>query len=255
MVELPASTRIVIVGDVHACYDELVALLRECAYDAANNDRLVFVGDLVNKGPKPVEVSSLRTQWCQQRKEGIQREGVFTKCMPFGFHSACAQVVRFVRESNALCVRGNHDDAALSKYYEWQANGRVPGSMGAYSYVAHFSREDVQFLEQLPFTLTLPNQNAIIVHGGLVPDASLSVQRPLDMYKMRYLHRVRAHPSGSAAGEEGAWVASEKRDGELEGVQVLWATQWRGPMHVYFGHDASAGLQVKIRTYMHRDVT
>lgn len=61
MVELPASTRVVIVGDVHACLDELQALLAACAFDASK-DTLMLVGDLVNKGPKSVEVLK-KTQW------------------------------------------------------------------------------------------------------------------------------------------------------------------------------------------------
>lgn len=59
VVELPASTRVVIVGDVHACLDELQALLVACAFDASQ-DQLVLVGDLVNKGPKSVEVLQMR---------------------------------------------------------------------------------------------------------------------------------------------------------------------------------------------------
>uniref|UniRef100_K3WUZ8 Calcineurin-like phosphoesterase domain-containing protein n=1 Tax=Globisporangium ultimum (strain ATCC 200006 / CBS 805.95 / DAOM BR144) TaxID=431595 RepID=K3WUZ8_GLOUD len=209
--ELPPSVRAVIVGDVHACYEELLELLHACAFDAAS-DTLVLVGDLVNKGPQPLEV------------------------------------VRFARETKALCVRGNHDDAALSAYYAWQANGCAPGSTGSYSYVEQFTPEDVQFLEQLPFTVTLPNQNAIVVHAGLVPGVPLSAQQPRHMYKMRYLHQVPADQETAAADEQEdgrstAWVASETKLAELDGAQTQWATQWKGPLHVYFGHDAVPGLQ------------
>ena len=71
-------SRTIIVGDVHGCLNELKNLLQECSYDRAE-DRIVFVGDLVNKGPDS------------------------------------ARVVQYAREINAFSVRGNHDDALLSK--------------------------------------------------------------------------------------------------------------------------------------------
>jgi bis(5'-nucleosyl)-tetraphosphatase (symmetrical) len=43
------------IGDVQGCYDELRELLELCAY-RPDEDRLWFVGDLVNRGPKSLEV-------------------------------------------------------------------------------------------------------------------------------------------------------------------------------------------------------
>ena len=47
--------RIVIVGDVHGCLAELRELLAECDF-RMGADTLIFVGDLVNKGPLSAEV-------------------------------------------------------------------------------------------------------------------------------------------------------------------------------------------------------
>lgn len=76
--DVAKDTKIIIVGDVHGCLDELKLLLVKCQFQK-KVDKLVFVGDLVNKGPYS------------------------------------AEVVKFVRDIGASCVRGNHDDAALSQ--------------------------------------------------------------------------------------------------------------------------------------------
>lgn len=42
-------------ADVHGCLEELRDLLKECQYDS-EKDRVVIVGDLVNKGPMSAEL-------------------------------------------------------------------------------------------------------------------------------------------------------------------------------------------------------
>lgn len=88
--------RIIFVGDVHGCFDELQELLEIAQRDPAR-DTVVLLGDMVRKGPKSVEV------------------------------------VRWARENGALAVRGNHDDAALAmslrrgKYSEARGDGWAKG--------------------------------------------------------------------------------------------------------------------------------
>jgi hypothetical protein len=141
-------------------------------------------------------------------------------------------------------VRGNHDDAALSNYYAWK---RAPADAlpAKYDYVRAFSEADVAFLEQLPFTITLPNQSAIIVHAGLVPGVPLDEQEPINMYKMRWL----TQPVDAAGSPVGPWNASETLPSGGDGMAHMeakaWAAQWPGPLHVIFGHDAKRGLQVR----------
>ena len=46
------------IGDIHGCFDELIGLLKLINYDQ-KLDSLRFVGDLVNRGPKSLEVLRL----------------------------------------------------------------------------------------------------------------------------------------------------------------------------------------------------
>lgn len=52
--------RTIVIGDLHGCYDEAVALLRHLS--AQPSDRVIFAGDLVDRGPKPRECIELAMQ-------------------------------------------------------------------------------------------------------------------------------------------------------------------------------------------------
>jgi hypothetical protein len=60
------SGRLLVVGDVHGCFDELQQLLQTVDYKQGS-DNLVFVGDLVNKGPKSAEVGVIQSAGIVQR--------------------------------------------------------------------------------------------------------------------------------------------------------------------------------------------
>jgi polynucleotide kinase-phosphatase len=80
-----------IIGDIHGCYDELVELLNKLGYDTTEIWRIVpptgrkaiFLGDLVDRGPKIPEVLRL--------------------------------VRSMVGRGDALCIPGNHDVKLLRK--------------------------------------------------------------------------------------------------------------------------------------------
>ncbi|CAM9123582.1 unnamed protein product, partial [Ectocarpus fasciculatus] len=179
--------RVVIVGDVHGCYDELRRLLDKCR--AGADTTVILVGDLVNKGPYS------------------------------------AEVVAYARQNGILSVRGNHDEALLKDIHR---GGDI------YDYANNLSPEDIQYLEQMPYTITLPEHNAIVVHAGLVPDRDLDDQRFDDMTLMRNI-AVMPGPGGRV----NYITAEHGKDGKP------CAALWSGPEHVYFGHDAKRGLQME----------
>lgn len=193
--------RVVVLGDVHGCADELRDLLAKCQYDEGV-DTLITVGDLVNKGPKSTEVLDL------------------------------------VRQLGALVVRGNHDEAAVTAFNKMQRGEEVKKK---FQWVPAMSQEHLAYLHGLPFSLLLPELRVLVVHAGLVPGTSLEQQSLKDMFKMRDV--VPASQAGADAASDcsaGGWLASEEA---VEGGRP-WAGEWRGPWHVFFGHDAKRKLQL-----------
>ena len=191
---LNVLNKVLIVGDIHGCLREFQELLQKCSY-SPQDTTLILVGDLVNKGP------------------------------------CSAEVVRFARSMNALCVRGNHDESVLSFAYNLNPKQRPE----AYSYIDSMAAEDLEWLRELPYTISIPSYDALVVHAGLVPGRPLQDQHPTDMHSMRNVVT-----STSISGTICEPPSYEGVSTTTEGV--AWASLWRGP-HVYFGHDAKRGLQ------------
>jgi len=197
------NNRILVVGDVHGCLDELISLVRtattehNCGKPFA---AIVLVGDLCNKGP------------------------------------SSAQVVEYVRnQPRWFAVRGNHDDRALAAALGDPACCSKP----KYQWVKALSEEDVGWMSELPYTITIPrrmfnahvsgsndseiqNQDVVIVHAGLDPSIPLEQQETQTMITLR---------NAIAADADGG------------NKPKAWAKLWRGPELVIFGHDAKRGLQ------------
>lgn len=132
-----------------------------------------------------------------------------------------AGVVRFLREGGHEAVLGNHDDKLL----RWRAGTTNKKLKPTHQRDADaMSDADWAWLEALPLYLEVPEHDTIVVHAGLIPGVPLEEQRREDLLHMRTLR-----PDGTGSSRQG--------DGEP------WASQWRGPQRVVFGHDAIRGLQ------------
>ena len=107
---LARGGRLILVGDVHGCCDELELLLAKAGWERGR-DRVVLLGDLVNKGPKSVEV------------------------------------VRLARRENFLAVRGNHDEAAVACV---MATGRyADGYKAEWEWVQGLDADEVDWLREV----------------------------------------------------------------------------------------------------------
>jgi predicted phosphodiesterase len=185
--------RLFIVGDIHGCLDEFKELLANA--DISREKTLIICcGDLVNKGPKSCETVAF---------------------------------VRSLGPDAILSVRGNHDEKVIYERQRFEKDPETQRQNVPYAWVKDLLPDDVTYLRELPYTISIPSVNIIVVHAGLVPGVPLLLQHPINMTTMR---GIIAAPDGSMEGTESKGIG-------------LWAATWPGPEHVYFGHNASRGLQ------------
>lgn len=144
---LESFKEVFVIGDVHGCYDELMDLL--AVAKAKEKDTLkLFVGDLVNKGPRSEDVLEFLVQ----------------------------------NMSSCQAVRGNHDEVVLKEYYSSRSQSYTLAVNN--SWIKRLSARHIRYLEALPYTLLLPSLNTVIVHAGLVPGQGLSTSL-VNMVTMR----------------------------------------------------------------------
>ena len=223
---MTSTDKILIVGDVHGCLNELKALVSKASecYDAQRNFKVVIlVGDLCNKGPYS------------------------------------AEVIRFVRQQkNWFSVRGNHDNSALAA----ALGDKKKCSKQSYEWVKNLSDEDVEWMSQLPYSITIPkdmlhgdrdeddkllstrscaiSNNVIVVHAGLIPGVALEEQEVQTMTTIRNV--METTDANSESGNSDPKYSFHQKH-ESDGKPIAWAKAWNGPEQVIFGHDAKRGLQ------------
>ncbi len=143
-----------LIGDVHGCLDELVQLLGVLGYTTTEVEdvdgrstfdvshpegrKIVFVGDLVDRGPNTPGVLRL--------------------------------VMRAFEKGVALSVRGNHDDKLLRKLKGRDVN-ITHGLQESLDQLAkeppEFLERATAFLEKLPYHLIFDGGKLVVAHAGL----------------------------------------------------------------------------------------
>lgn len=136
-----------IVGDVHGCDAELVELLGRLGYGderagfrAPPGRQLVFVGDLIDRGPRIPEV--------------VER------------------VRALVRTGDAVCLLGNHEFQLLE-----HLQGRAPLAWGLAETLEQYEAREASdfeallaFARELPWKLELDEGRLLVTHAGLPED-------------------------------------------------------------------------------------
>jgi protein phosphatase len=138
-----------IIGDVHGCYDELVELMAKLGYTLDQHEdvfsvsappgrKLVFVGDLVDRGPGTVKVLKL--------------------------------VMSMVASGHAFCVPGNHDDKlvhALRGKDVKRTHGLAETLEQLAEETEEFRADVAKFLHGLVSHLVFDDGQLVVAHAGL----------------------------------------------------------------------------------------
>jgi protein phosphatase len=193
-----------IIGDVHGCLEELVALLRELGYAVALESRAdgepryvvrppegrkaVFLGDLVDRGPDTPGVLRL--------------------------------VMAMVEDGTALCVPGNHDVKlvrALRGRNVQVKHGLAQSLEQLESEAPEFRERAAAFLDGLVSHYVLDEGRLVVAHAGMKAE-----------YQGRGSGKVRefAH-YGETTGETDEFGLPVRYD---------WAAEYRGQAMVVYGH-------------------
>jgi protein phosphatase len=188
-------------GDVHGCAQELELLLAKLGYDLRRDDQglavggrhpagrtAVFVGDLVDRGPDTPGVLRL--------------------------------VLGMVRDGDALCVPGNHDDKLLRALRGRKvrvSHGLAESLEQLERQPAEFRAEVQSFLDGLVSHYVLDGGKLVVSHAGLT-----------ERLQGRASARVRSFCLyGETTGETDEFGLP---------VRYPWANDYRGQAMVLYGH-------------------
>jgi protein phosphatase len=186
-----------IIGDIHGCREELVALLGQLGYAPRAEDgayahpqgrKAIFLGDLVDRGPDSPGVLRL--------------------------------VMGMVRAGSALCVPGNHDVKLLRKL-----RGRdVRVAYGLAETLAQleaeppaFHAEVADFIDRLISHYVLDDGKLVVAHAGLKQELQGRASGGVREFALY----------GETTGETDEFGLP---------VRYNWAAEYRGPAMVVYGH-------------------
>jgi hypothetical protein len=187
---------ICLIGDVHGCFDELNSLLTAINFHP-EKIRLIFLGDLLDRGPNSVDCVRLVRSMCQNGE---------------------AECVAGNHENNHVRRRGHEVRKALTG----KPNPMKPLSPLDTEAHRNFSNDDIDWMRKLPLKIHLKD-NWYAIHGGLEPAYSFDEQSPNQIIRCRYVNK------------DGKAVPLGKDKSQPEN-SVYWTDMWNGPQSIVYGH-------------------
>ena len=195
------TKRHIIIGDVHGMAQEVKAIIATVKPTA--DDVVVFVGDLVDKGPES------------------------------------AEVVRFVREMAevvpVVVVEGNHEEK--HRRFRKSRNMEMKGADEMAHITDGMDEDDIAFMESFVPFHRIPEHNVMVVHAGIPADMQSfpeSVEEVAAMSNKQRKSFQKVMRTRFVDAETGKMIPL----GEQKDSDPFWAEVFDGRFgHVVFGHE------------------
>jgi hypothetical protein len=199
--------RHIIIGDVHGCLPELQELINTIFLKT--DDRLYFIGDLIDRGPDSAGVVSY--------------------------------VRRLAETMNVVLILGNHEEKFLRYLHHKKNNDPALKQMKDTEQFRQLSdqlvHEDIQFLQTAYLNYHISETNICLLHGGIpgTNKVDLSVSYLYDIHLFKSVKGTELILKTRFLDESGNFVSFDKENER----SVFWAETYDGRYgKVIFGHHA-----------------
>ncbi|KAI1488961.1 Metallo-dependent phosphatase-like protein [Biscogniauxia mediterranea] len=193
------SPRLIVIGDVHGQLDALEALLAKAEFSRARGDHVIFVGDMVSKGPDSGGVVDLAMSIKASAVRGNHEDRVLRA---WEWEQERGQGLFSSSEEEEDDEQGEEEeeeevDAERKKKGKGKGKGKKKHkpSREDRATASRLTAPQRAWLDSLPVILRVgpiaPYGDVLVVHGGLVPGLALADQDLRAVMNMRSLLRRR----------------------------------------------------------------
>jgi bis(5'-nucleosyl)-tetraphosphatase (symmetrical) len=192
------NKRVIIYGDLHGCFDEFIALRKKI--EPSSDDREIVIGDILDRGAKSNEL------------------------------------FRYIREQNIESVLGNHEYKYLrfKKHHEnfLKTTKKIPMTLTQeqQKIFNSFNKEDLNFLEQLPFFIKI--ENLVVLHAGILNKIDLETANRKDLEYLLWIRYLKEDNVPLSLGSE-------------DSSSLYWSELYNGKEGVIiYGHEPFKEVRV-----------
>ena len=189
-----------VIGDIHGCYEELIALLKKLGYQEVdghyqhqNKRKMIFVGDLTDRGPQSLDVIRL-----------VFRLVIKDKVADYVPGNHCNKLYRYFLGNNVEVKHGL--ETTIEEYLALDTHQR------------HQIKDQFKRLyQQAPLYFVAPDNAFVVAHAGIMHDMIGSEDEKVKRFVLYGVPLKETHPDGRPK-------------------RMDWSKHYQGKPLVIYGH-------------------